>query len=186
MTRHRIAVGSVLARRELVTATGTAVRVPDDNNLVHLQFRRFAGCPLCNMHLHSMAQRHNEITDAGVIEVAVFHSSAVALRAYIDEAWPFALVGDPRKDLYRFFGVESSPRAILDPRLWPSEVRALRRRRGRPRFDLHGGPLGLPADFLIAPSGKVLACKYGEHAYDQWSVDELLGHAAEHTQMRRP
>jgi hypothetical protein len=37
-----------------------------------------------------------------------------------------------------------------------------------------GGPLGLPADFLIAPSGWVNAVKYGTDAYDQWSVDELL------------
>ncbi|WP_258958033.1 hypothetical protein [Streptomyces leeuwenhoekii] len=32
----------------------------------------------------------------------------------------------------------------------------------------------LPADFLIASDGRVLAAKYGEHVYDQWSVDELL------------
>jgi hypothetical protein len=37
-----------------------------------------------------------------------------------------------------------------------------------------GGPLGLPADFPIAPSGRINAVKYGIDAYDQWSVDELL------------
>jgi hypothetical protein len=39
---------------------------------------------------------------------------------------------------------------------------------------LSGGPLGLPGDFLIAPSGQIKAVKYGTHAYDQWSVDELI------------
>ncbi|HEX7263032.1 MAG TPA: AhpC/TSA family protein, partial [Candidatus Dormibacteraeota bacterium] len=39
---------------------------------------------------------------------------------------------------------------------------------------LAGGPIGLPADFLIAPSGQIKAAKYGKHAYDQWSVDELI------------
>jgi hypothetical protein len=39
---------------------------------------------------------------------------------------------------------------------------------------LSGGPLGLPGDFLIAPSGRIRAAKYGTHAYDQWSVDELI------------
>jgi hypothetical protein len=34
--------------------------------------------------------------------------------------------------------------------------------------------LGLPADFLIAPSGRINAVKYGTDAYDQWSVDELV------------
>ena len=37
-----------------------------------------------------------------------------------------------------------------------------------------GGSLGLPADFLLAVDGQVLACKYGVHADDQWSVDEVL------------
>jgi hypothetical protein len=34
--------------------------------------------------------------------------------------------------------------------------------------------LGMPADFLIGPDGAVVARKYGGHADDQWSVDELL------------
>jgi hypothetical protein len=34
--------------------------------------------------------------------------------------------------------------------------------------------LGLPADLLIGSDGRVLATKYGSHADDQWSVDELL------------
>ena len=37
-----------------------------------------------------------------------------------------------------------------------------------------GGSLGLPADLLIGSDGRVLATKYGVHADDQWSVDELL------------
>jgi len=32
----------------------------------------------------------------------------------------------------------------------------------------------MPADFLISPSGRINAVKYGTDAYDQWSVDELL------------
>jgi hypothetical protein len=32
----------------------------------------------------------------------------------------------------------------------------------------------MPADFLIASDGAVVARKYGKHADDQWSVDELL------------
>lgn len=45
--------------------------------------------------------------------------------------------------------------------------------------------LGLPADLLIAADGRVVAAKYGSHAYDQWSVDELLalaGHTTEEAQ----
>ena len=44
----------------------------------------------------------------------------------------------------------------------------------RPKGDPEGGTLGRPADFLIAPNGKIVASHYGRHAFDQWSVDELL------------
>jgi len=37
----------------------------------------------------------------------------------------------------------------------------------------------LPADFLIARDGRVLACKYGTHAVDHWSVDEVVALARE-------
>jgi hypothetical protein len=49
-----------------------------------------------------------------------------------------------------------------------------RKEQSAPASHPSGGRLGRPADFLIGSDGRVLACKYGAHAYDQWSVDELL------------
>jgi hypothetical protein len=77
--------------------------------------------------------------------------------------------------------VESGRRALLDPRAWPAIVRgvtatALGRQRP-PAAHQPGGRLGLPADLLVDPAARVLAAKYGAHADDQWSVDELLAHA---------
>jgi hypothetical protein len=75
---------------------------------------------------------------------------------------------------------------LLNPRVWPTIARAVlrstwavvRRRERAPDLNPHGGRSGLPADFLVAPDGTVVAHKYGSHAYDQWSVDELLKLAA--------
>jgi peroxiredoxin len=173
-----IDVGEVLAERELLTVSGGRLRVPDSERLVHLQFRRFAGCPICNLHLRSVIARHDDIVAAGIREVAVFHSSAAELLAHHD-AVPFAMVADPGKRLYREFGVESSARALLDPRTWWPAIHGIFRKRRPWRLDLHGGPLGLPAEFLIDTEGRLLACKYGAHASDQWTVDELLGLAAD-------
>jgi hypothetical protein len=33
---------------------------------------------------------------------------------------------------------------------------------------------GLPADFLIAANGKIVACRYGLHGGDFWEVNEML------------
>jgi peroxiredoxin len=176
---RRIAVGDVLARRELCTISGESCPVPDPVRLVHLQFRRFAGCPFCNLHLRSIAARHDEIVGAGIREVVVFHSSAAELLAH-QESVPFAVIADPDKQLYREFGVESLARAVLDRRALLPAIRGVIHKRRVWSLNLHGGPLGLPADFLIASDGRALARKYGEHAYDQWTVDELLGSLGVH------
>jgi hypothetical protein len=44
----------------------------------------------------------------------------------------------------------------------------------------NGGHLGLPADILIDTDGTVIDAKYGKHAADQWSVDEILQHSKAH------
>jgi peroxiredoxin len=178
---RRLAAGDLVAPLELVTVLGRAVRVPAPGQLTHLQFRRFAGCPVCDLHLHSFVRRQADIAAAGVQEVVFFHSSAAALRPYTADL-PFAVVADPDRKQYRAFGVEAGPRALLDPRAWGTIPRSLARsiwqtlRHGRrlPPTSPEGGRLGLPADFLLDGDGRILACKYGEHAADQWSVNELL------------
>lgn len=172
-----------VSSRLLHDVSGVEVPVPDPAALVHLQFRRFAGCPVCNLHLRSIVQRHNEILAAGIREVVLFHSSADDLRPYTADL-PFDVVADPRRRLYTEFGVESAPRALLDPRAWGAIIRGVVRDLGpvlrgtRPAPTGRDGRLGLPADFLIDGGGRVIAAKYGQHAYDQWSVDELLTIAA--------
>jgi peroxiredoxin len=183
--------GDAAPRGEFTTVSGATATLPDPDPavLTHLQFRRFAGCPVCNLHLRSMVRRNAEIEAAGVRELVFFHAPADELRRYTADL-PFAVVGDPERETYRAFGVESARRALLDPRVWFTILRAVAvsaaetLRGGKPLPPPqrpHGGRFGLPADFLIAADGTILAAKYGEHAGDQWSVDELLALAAEHT-----
>jgi len=75
------------------------------------------------------------------------------------------------RDSYKEFGVEASLR-FLSLRALGAAVRGVAH--GHFGLRLSGGPMGLPGDFLIAPSGQITAAKYGTHAYDQWSVDELI------------
>lgn len=174
--------GQRVPRRTWIDLAGREIRIPDANAAVHLQFRRFAGCPVCDLHLRSFERRQDEIASAGVREVVAFHSTAAELRRYGAEHLPFSVIADPDKRLYREFGVEAAPRSLLDPRAWPAILRAvasalwlvLRHRRRLPPIRPEGGRFGLPADFLIAQDGTVLSCHYGTHVFDQWSVDAVL------------
>ena len=164
---------------------GATVSVPDtEGRLTHLQFRRFAGCPVCNLHLQAFIQRNAELSAAGIKEVVVFHSTDAKLLPY-QGRFPFDVVGDPKKKLYERYGVETSVWALLHPGAWPALVKGYLQK-DKPALEglPGGGPLGLPADFLIAPDGTVKAAHYGKHADDQWSVDEVVAKAREGSRPR--
>ena len=178
-------VGDTFPTLELTATSGQRVTIPDpEGDYVHLQLRRFAGCPICNLHLRSIVNCHDQIRSHGIREVVVFHSKAAELAKHEAEL-PFPLIADPERELYQRLGVERRLSSLL-------RLHALRAafagetavfgKRSTKRGALGpvkptGGRLGLPADFLIAPDGRITALKYGRHAYDQWTVDELLDHA---------
>jgi peroxiredoxin len=179
---HKWVVGDLVSRRTLIAADGSTVPIPDPQRLLHLQFRRFAGCPICNTHLQSFVARSDEIAEAEIREVIVFHSTLEELHQY-QLRLPMAVIADPDKSLYREFGVESGLHAEFNPPLWIHFPRilwtAISRLFRRPhrlmmRANPAGGVLGLPADLLMGIDGRVLAIKYGQHAYDQWDVDDVL------------
>lgn len=177
-------VGDPFPERELATLRHRRVRVPDVAKLVHLQLRRFAGCPICSLHLRSFARRHDELVAAGVVEIAVFHSSAEDLEK-VHAQQPFAIVPDPEKLLYAELGLGTSPRALLHPGALAAATRALLSgAASHPTAGRADGSFGLPGDFLIAPSGHIVALHRGAHADDQWSVDEVLELVREHERSR--
>ena len=177
--------GDAFPTLELTATSGQLVMIPDPaGNFVHLQLRRFAGCPICNLHLRSIVTRHDEIRSHGIREVVVFHSTAAELAKH-EADLPFPLIADPERKLYWRLGVERGLSSLLSARALRAAIAgqtAALGNRSTKRGALGpikptGGRLGLPADFLIAPDGRVAALKYGQHAYDQWTVDELLDHA---------
>ena len=171
----KMQVGDLINKRRLMTFESKPVSIPDAKHLIHLQFRRFAGCPFCSVHLGSLQRRYAEIDAAGIREVVVFRSTVAALQGH-HAGTSFAVIADPEDKLYAEFGVGSGLSALLHPRALvaavPNVIRMLPKLPGLPPWGK--GVLGLPADFLIAKDGRIVACKYGVHAEDQWSVDELL------------
>ena len=177
----KIQMGKMIEKRTLITTTLKSVEIPDAQDIVHLQFRRFVGCPFCSVHLRSFARRYPELVAAGIREVVVFRSTVAALQRYHAET-PFSVIADPNGQLYAEFGVGSGLRALLNPHALlmalPNVIRLLPKLPALPPWGK--GALGLPADFLIATDGRVLACTYGSHADDQWSVDDLLYFVRQH------
>jgi peroxiredoxin len=168
----KVKVGEKIQPFTLVTIKGEALTVPDPaRKFTHLQFRRFAGCPICNFHLHTFSKSAGTLDAAEIREIILFHSSVAEMKKYQNDI-PFATVADPQKKLYKRFGVETSWRASLHPKaLWAAVKGMLL---GKMGVKMENGPLGLPADILLDQSGTVVAVKYGTHAYDHWEIPDLL------------
>jgi peroxiredoxin len=92
VTGDHLRVDDAFPTLELTATSGQLVTIPDPaGNFVHLQLRRFAGCPICNLHLRSIVTRHDEIRSHGIREVVVFHSAAAELAKH-EADLPFPLV----------------------------------------------------------------------------------------------
>jgi len=176
----RLKAGDMAPLVAFAPLAGSTVRADDDPRPLHLQFRRFAGCPICHLHLRSFVRRAAELR-THVRELVFFHSEPEELRAHLAHL-PMAVVADPQKVIYAAFGVESGAGSLLHPSaiiaaLKGSAMAIYHLARGEqapPALAPTGGRLGLPADFLLDHEGKVVDCHYGVHADDQWSVDDVI------------
>lgn len=178
---RKFQIGDRVPSREFLTIQSAPICVPDAKHLLHLQFRRFAGCPFCSVHLRSFERRSAEIAASGVKELILFRSPALALRRHYRDM-PFDVVADEVGEHYAEFGVGAGLASVLNARplliAMPNIIRMLPKFPGAP---LSGkGVLGFPADFLISREGEVIALKYGKHADDQWLVDEVLSLVRQH------
>lgn len=171
----KIKVGDFIVPQKLKTISASSVDVPATQQITHIQFRRFASCPICNIHIETFIDRHLELVETGIQEVVVFHSTQEEMLKHGSDV-PFAMIADPNKTLYKSFGVESSVLSILNPVIWATGVKGLLKFKQFP-YEKGQGLFGLPADFLITKTGEVIAVKYGKHADDHWEVDEVIQRA---------
>ena len=170
VTTMKLKIGDQAPPFHVLNLVGADLTVPT-GQWIHLQFRRFAGCPICNLHLRSFVRQADRLNASGIHEIVVFHSSREAMRPYFNDL-PFDSVGDPDKILYERYGVEESPKAKASLKAVEAALKGMLIT--KPTTKVEGGTNGLPADFLIDPSGRIVALKYGQHAADHWEVDELL------------
>lgn len=167
----RRSAGEQLPPLQFTSIQGATLQLPAAD-LVHLQFRRFAGCPVCNLHLQTFARGHQRLRDAGVLTVAFFHSTAEQMRPYQGQL-PFPCVADPERRWYDLLGLERSLFAVAHPRVVAAALKGLVVAPSNP-FVGGADQTGLPGDFLIDRNNVIVGARYGSHANDQWSVDDVI------------
>jgi len=169
---NKIIRGTHIEPLALTDINGKKVSVPTLGRWTHLQFRRYSGCVICNLHVHELIERQQEIKAAGIQEVLFFQSPTHYLKEQFSRK-PVTIIADDERFYYKKFGVENAISSIANPSAWIPGVK------GMLKFGIQlpkkgESPLGLPADFLLDDKGVVVAVHYGKHAYDQWTVDQLI------------
>lgn len=107
------------------------------------------------------------------MSMVVFSSTQDTLAAYAaDLALP--MIPDPSGTLYTALGVTTSMSATPAPAAMASAMRGILRPTSLGTPQKLSSALLLPADFLIAPGGELLAVNYASHAAGQWTVDERI------------
>lgn len=140
---------------------GKSHRLADLPGRRWLAFFRYAGCPLCNLRVHHLIQRHADHTARGLSVLAVFQSPPESIASYVGKQRPpFPLLSDPEERLYGLYGVETSLAGYLSPanlgRLAQATANGFLP--GRP----DGSATRIPADFLIDAGGTIRRAYYGK------------------------
>ncbi|MEZ4321475.1 MAG: peroxiredoxin-like family protein [Myxococcota bacterium] len=138
-----------------------------------LGFYRWASCPLCNLRISEVIQRHSQFEAAGIQLVAVFQSPAENIAQYVgSQDPPFPIIADPDLRLYDQYGVHPSWLGMFYPRVMLRAFQATMK--GLLRLDLGDGPKAMvPADFLIDPEGLVWRAYYGSAISDHIPFEEI-------------
>ncbi|UII32948.1 redoxin domain-containing protein [Fulvivirga ulvae] len=77
---------------------------------VFIGFFRHAGCPFCNLRVHTLTRIYEELKAQGMEMIFFFESpERVLLRStFHQEVSPIPLISDPEKIWYNAYGLESS------------------------------------------------------------------------------
>lgn len=143
---------------------------------IYLAFMRFAGCPVCNLRVHSLLKHAATFKEKNIEVVLVYESSVDNMRMYLEDAsYPFTFVSDPKNTLYDSYGVEKSWGKLLASMFKGMIAKVLAGEKlfkKKPKVDGHMNRM--EAEFLIDEQGKISIAYYGSFLGDNVAVEKIL------------
>ena len=143
-----------------------------------LSFLRFAACPFCNLRIHELVSRYDELgPDFGII--AIFDSSLANLQRHAQRHHaPFPILADAHNTYYQEYGVERSLLGTLKgPALHLPSVLYATFVKGYWPTSFGGKLTTMPADFLIDEERVIRTAYYGEDERDHLPFERVKAFA---------
>lgn len=139
-----------------------------------LSFYRFAACPFCNMRLHQLVTKYDELPDDFEI-IAIFDSPLDNLQRYANgHAAPFPILADETNIYYRKFNVQRSLFGVIKGAVlrMPTVLYAMFGK-GYIPWTFKGSLTTMPLDILVDEKGVVQAVYYGADEGDHMPFRQI-------------
>jgi peroxiredoxin Q/BCP len=143
---------------------------------VYLAFERNAGCPVCNLRMHTLLKQAEHFKKNNITVLMVYESSTEKMKEYLGRNdYPFHFIADPENALYQAYYIEQSLgkalRSLFNGIV--SKVTQGKRLFKKPmKQDGHASTI--PSEFVIGEDGKLAAIHYGRYIGDHLPIDAIL------------
>ena len=150
---------------------------------VLIAFFRHAGCPFCNLRVHTLSKAHVDLKEKGLEMIFFFESSEkVILRSTFHQGTsPIPIISDPSKKWYNAYGLEESLTRSIASHM-SSFVQTVWKAQ-REKVPVHLMASGesfstMPAEFLLDESLSVKKLHYSQRLNDRMDLSEIYGFVA--------
>ena len=143
---------------------------------VFLIFMRFAGCPVCNFHVHQLLKNADRFKKKNIKVVLVYESSKSIMLDYLkDEKFPFTFIADPDNKLYKLYAVETSLGKLLSSLFKGMMAKVMAGKKlFKKKITDDGKVTRMEAEFLIDETGKISIAHYAEYLGDNVELNNFL------------
>lgn len=139
-----------------------------------ISFMRFASCPFCQLRIHQLISRWQELDDHFTV-IAVFDSSLENLNKHTEtHKAPFSILADEQAIYYHKFAIKQSVSGMFKAMLFrmPRLLYAMMAKGYFPS-SIKGKITTLPADFLVVENGMIETIYYGKDSGDHMPFEQV-------------
>jgi peroxiredoxin len=149
---------------------------------VLIGFFRHAGCPFCNLRVHTLSKAHEELKAMGLEMIFFFESKEqVILRSSFHRGVsPIPIISDPEKIWYTTYGLESSGMKSTLSHLTSFPQTVIKAKSlGLPVHNMADGESfsTMPAEFVLDKELVVKKLHYSERLNDRLDVEDIKSFA---------
>ena len=150
-----------------------------ENKKVLLGFFRHAGCPFCNLRVHTLLKHSNALKEKGLEMIFFFESKeSVLLRSsFHKEISPIPLISDPQKQWYNAYGLETSGYKSAVSHLTTFVQTAYKAYKANVPIHAMADSESIstmPAEFLLNEGLIIKEVHYSERLNDRMSTDNIF------------